>query len=75
YLLPSVVHDYLYRMQIWTRDQADHILKLMSENKVPGPQRLAIYGAVRAAPQWSAQNRPLSCCPLRSIGEIKLAAT
>lgn len=45
YLLPAVVHDYLYWMQSCTQDQADQILNLgMIENKVPGPQRLAIYG-------------------------------
>ena len=50
YLLPAVVHDYLYWTQSCSRDQADQILNLgMIENKVPGRQRLAIYGAVRAA--------------------------
>lgn len=50
YLLPAVVHDYLYWKQNCTRDQADRILHLgMIENKVPDVQRLAIYAAVRAA--------------------------
>jgi hypothetical protein len=50
YLLPAVVHDYLYWDQTCTRDQADQILRLgMIENKVPDLQRVAIYAAVRAA--------------------------
>ena len=50
YLLPAVVHDYLYWKQACTRDQADQILHLgMIENKVPDLQRVAIYAAVRAA--------------------------
>jgi hypothetical protein len=50
YLLPAVVHDYLYWNQTCARDQADQILRLgMIENKVPDLQRLAIYAAVRAA--------------------------
>jgi len=50
YLLPAVVHDYLYWKQTCTRDQADQILHLgMIENKVPDLQRVAIYAAVRAA--------------------------
>ena len=60
YLLPAVVHDYLYWTQSCTRDQADQILNLgMIENKVPGPQRLAIYAAVRAAGSfaWEANTK------------------
>ena len=50
YLLPAVVHDYLYWKQTCTRNQSDQILLLgMIENKVPAPQRTAIYAAVRAA--------------------------
>jgi hypothetical protein len=50
YLLPAVVHDYLYWKQTCSRDQADQILHLgMIENKVPDLQRVAIYAAVRAA--------------------------
>jgi len=60
YLLPAVVHDYLYWTQSCTRDQSDQILNLgMIENKVPGPQRLAIYAAVRAAGSfaWDANTK------------------
>ena len=50
YLLPAVVHDYLYWMQTCTRDQSDRILLLaMIENDVGKFDRDAIYNAVRAA--------------------------
>lgn len=50
YLLPAVVHDYLYWMQSCTRDQSDQILMLaMIENDVGKFDRDAIYAAVRAA--------------------------
>jgi hypothetical protein len=60
YLLPAVVHDYLYWKQSCTREQSDQILLLgMIENKVPDLQRMAIYGAVRAAGgfAWDANTR------------------
>ena len=47
YLLPAVVHDYLYWKQTCTRDQADQILNLgMIENKVPDLQR-DLHGGTR----------------------------
>jgi hypothetical protein len=50
YLLPAVVHDYLYWMQTCTRDQSDRLLLLgMIENEVSKFDRQAIYNAVRAA--------------------------
>ena len=50
YLLPAVVHDYLYWKQTCTRDQSDQILLLaMIEHKVPEAQRFAIYQAVHFA--------------------------
>ena len=50
YLLPAVVHDYLYWKQTCTRDQADRILRLaMIEHAVPEPQLTAIYEAVHWA--------------------------
>jgi hypothetical protein len=50
YLLPAVVHDYLYWKQTCTRTQADQILLLaMIENNVRPVHRLAIYEAVKAA--------------------------
>ena len=50
YLLPAVVHDYLYWKQTCTRDQSDQILLLaMIEHAVPEPQRFAIYQAVHFA--------------------------
>jgi len=50
YLLPAVVHDYLYWKQTCTRVQSDQILLLaMIENKVRDLHRIAIYEAVKAA--------------------------
>ena len=50
YILPAVVHDYLYWKQACTREQADQILLLgMIENKVADVHRVAIHAAVRAA--------------------------
>src|SRR5262249_36735163 len=50
YLLPAVVHDYLYWKQTCTRDQADRILLLaMIEHDVPAAQLFAIYQAVHFA--------------------------
>jgi hypothetical protein len=62
YLLPAVVHDYLYWKQTCTRDQSDKIFLLaMIEHAVPEPQRFAIYQAVHFAGifAWdeNAQNR------------------
>lgn len=60
YLLPAVVHDYLYWMQACTRNQADRILLLaMIENDVGKFDRDAIYKAVRAAGSfaWAANAR------------------
>lgn len=82
YLLPSVVHDYLYWTQSYSRDQSDQILNLvMIENKIPGPQRLANYGAVRAAGgfAWEANAKDRAAKLIRilqpdrlDIGPIKL---
>jgi hypothetical protein len=50
YILPAVVHDYLYWNQSCTRKQADQIFLLaMIENKVGAIHRTAIYNAVAAA--------------------------
>src|SRR5580765_3427893 len=50
YLLPAVVHDYLYWKQTCTRAQSDQILLLaMTEHDVPETQRTAIYQAVHFA--------------------------
>ncbi len=50
YLLPAVVHDYLYWKQTCTREQSDRILMLgMIENKVSDIHRVPIYDVVRAA--------------------------
>jgi hypothetical protein len=50
YILPAVVHDYLYWKQTCNREQADQILLLaMIENKVADVHRAAIHAAVRAA--------------------------
>lgn len=60
YLLPAVVHDYLYWEQGCTRAQADRLLLLaMMENQVSAAHRRAIYDAVRAAGRlaWGANAR------------------
>ena len=50
YILPAVVHDYLYWKQTCTREQADQIFMLaMIENKVADIHRFPIHAAVRAA--------------------------
>jgi hypothetical protein len=50
YILPAVVHDYLYWKQACTREQADQLFMLaMIENKVADVHRIAIHSAVRAA--------------------------
>jgi hypothetical protein len=50
YILPAVVHDYLYWKQACTRQQADQILLLgMIENEVREVHRTAIHGAVSLA--------------------------
>lgn len=50
YILPAVVHDYLYWHQGCTRAQADQIFLLaMIENKVGAVHRTAIHAAVAAA--------------------------
>jgi hypothetical protein len=50
YILPAVVHDYLYWDQSCTRKQADQIFLLaMIENKVGAVHRTAIHSAVAAA--------------------------
>ena len=50
YILPAVVHDYLYWKQTCTRQQADQILLLgMIENQVREVHRSAIHGAVTMA--------------------------
>ena len=50
YILPAVVHDYLYWKQACTRQQADQVLLLgMIENEVREAHRTAIHGAVSVA--------------------------
>jgi hypothetical protein len=50
YILPAVVHDYLYWTQACTRAQADSVLMLgMIENQVRDVHRVAIHDAVRIA--------------------------
>ena len=54
YLLPAVVHDYLYWKQSCTRAQSDQLLLLgMIENKVGDLHRFAIYEAVKAAGRFA----------------------
>lgn len=50
YILPAVVHDYLYWTQACTREQADRVMLLgMIENQVRDVHRIAIHEAVRIA--------------------------
>jgi hypothetical protein len=50
YILPAVVHDYLYWNQGCSREQADRIMLLaMIENEVREIHRFAIHDAVRIA--------------------------
>ncbi len=70
YLLPAVVHDYLYWQQTCTRAQSDQILRLaMIEDKVGTAHRVAIYDAVRAAGRfaWADNAREHSQHLLRVI--------
>lgn len=54
YLLPAVVHDYLYWKQTCTRAQADGIFRLaMIEHKVSRVHQAAIFQAVRAAGEYA----------------------
>ena len=54
YILPAVVHDYLYWDQSCTRAQADQIFLLaMIENQVGAVHRTAIYQAVAAAGSYA----------------------
>ena len=60
YLLPAVVHDYLYWKQTCTRAQADGIFLLaMIEHKVSRVHQTAIFQAVRAAGEyaWNSNTR------------------
>jgi hypothetical protein len=75
YLLPAVVHDYLYWKQACTREQSDGVLLLaMIENKVSTVHRVAIYEAVRAAGSfaWADNTRERSTHVLRIIPENRL---
>ena len=48
YLLPAVVHDYLYWKQTCTRQQSDGIMRLaMIENNVSVAHQIAIYEVLR----------------------------
>jgi hypothetical protein len=76
YLLPAVVHDYLYWKQTCTREQADQILWLgMIENKVPAYQRAPIYVAVRTAGgyAWDANTRDRAARLVRILPPERLS--
>jgi uncharacterized protein DUF1353 len=75
YLLPAVVHDYLYWQQVCTRSQSDRILLLaMIEHNVSRAHQTAIYDAVRAAGQfaWAGNARERTQHLLRVIPANKL---
>jgi hypothetical protein len=79
YLLPAVVHDYLYWKQTCTRTQSDQILLLaMIENHVKPVHRDAIYKAVRVAGSfaWADNTRERSAKMLRIIpsGHLEIRA-
>ena len=65
YILPAVVHDYLYWDQSCTRQQADQIFLLaMIENKVGAVHRTAIYQAPWPPPAASrGTTTPVSARP------------
>jgi hypothetical protein len=69
YSYPAIIHDYLYWMQICTRDVADDVLKLaMKDMKVSGAQVFTIYKAVRIAGRgaWSSNSA------MRQAGEKRI---
>ena len=69
YLLPAVVHDYLYWKQTCTRDQSDRILLLaMIEHTVPERQRMAIYQAVHWAGMFAWDENARN----RKAGQIRI---
>lgn len=75
YLLPAVVHDYLYWTQTCTRGQADSIFRLaMIENEVAPADREAIFAAVRAAGRfaWDANTEERSRRLIRVIPSQRL---
>lgn len=59
YLLPAIVHDYLYWEQVCSRPQADSLfLKAMVEMEVPERTRMAMYrGVARFGGSAWEQNR------------------
>lgn len=69
YLLPAVVHDYLYWKQTCTREQSDQILLLaMIEHAVPEAQRFAIYQAVHFAGMFAWDENARS----RKVGLVRI---
>jgi hypothetical protein len=75
YLLPAVVHDYLYWKQPCTRAQSDQIFLLaMLENKVGDFHRVALYEAVKAAGSfaWDENTRERTARVLRIIPADRL---
>jgi hypothetical protein len=70
YILPAVVHDYLYWVQSCTRAQSDQIFLLaMLENSVGALHRVAIHGAVVAAGgfAWDQNTRERESGMLRTL--------
>jgi len=75
YLLPAVVHDYLYWEQTCTRTESDHLLRLaMIENRVDEVHRTAIYNAVRAAGSfaWADNAQERSAHLVRILPEDRI---
>jgi uncharacterized protein DUF1353 len=75
YLLPAVVHDYLYWKQTCTQPQSDGILMLaMIEQKVSLFHRTSIFQAVQAAGSlaWDANTKERAARLLRIIPAMHL---
>jgi hypothetical protein len=69
YILPAVVHDYLYWDQSCTRKQADQIFLLaMIENKVGAIHRSAIHSAVAAAGSFAWDDNARE----RAVGMVRI---
>ncbi len=78
YILPAVVHDYLYWKQTCTREQADQVLLLgMIENKVADVHRVAIHAAVRAAGSfaWDDNARERAARLIRILPQDRMTIT
>jgi hypothetical protein len=75
YLLPAVVHDYLYWKQTCSREQADRIFDLaMIENQVSDVHRVPMYKVVSAAGgfAWEANAKERAAKRVRILPEDRM---